>query len=336
MSITALDIGTYSIKALVTKSAKSLSVVKAVEIPNKLGFIVPQTEQEFTQFTEQIGNLFNDYKLDQTDVRLSLPEYLTASRVIEVPLLTDAELASSIDWQAEQYIPIPKSDLTLQYQVLERPNKKTDNAKMKVLLVGTKKSITEKLNNVFLTLGIEPTLLETQVFSLLRALDILPDDPNTLLVHLGASSSVFASIFAGKFDFTVSSKIGSQLITNAIAQNFNLDLKQAEEYKINYGLDQRQLEGKVAAIAGPIVNGLVNELKKTIAFFDQNHPGQKLKRIVLTGGPAQMIGLTEYLSNALATETMLMAPFASAKGQIPEKNPISYSVCVGLCNREMI
>jgi type IV pilus assembly protein PilM len=336
MSITALDIGTASIKVLLAKGPKNITISKFVEVPNKLGLVYPQTDQEFAQFTELIANIFNDYKLDQSDVRLSLPEYLTASRVVEVPFLTDAELASAIDWQAEQYIPIPKNDLTLQYQVLERPLKKTENAKMKVLLVGTRKSIAEKMNNVFLTIGIEPTLLETQIFALIRTLDFRPEDPNTLLVQLGANTSAMAAIAAGQFDFSVSSKIGSQLITNAIAQNFNLDQAQAETYKINYGLDQKQLEGKVAAAALPIVEALCGEMQKAITFFNQNHQGQKISRIVLSGGPAQTIGLTEYISNKLGIETMLIAAFAAAKGSLPEQNQASYGVCVGLCMRQLI
>lgn len=335
MSITALDIGTFSIKALAAKAGKQLQIIKAIEVPNKLGFVLPRAEQELQQFTDQIANLFHDYKLDQEDVRLSLPEYLIASRVIEIPLLTEAELASAIDWQAEQYIPIPKDDLTLQYQVLEKPARKVDNAKMKVLLVGTRKSLAEKLNNIFLNLGIEPTLLETQAFSVIRSLDINPSDPDTLLVHLGANSSLFASIYQGKFDFVLSSKIGSQLITNTIASSFNLDQKQAEEYKVNYGLDQKQLEGKLVAVQLPIINSLVGEIKKTLTFFEQNHQGEKIKRIVLTGGPAQMSGLAEYISQNLGTETMLIAPFAATKGQIPEQNQVSYSVCVGLAMRQL-
>jgi Tfp pilus assembly PilM family ATPase len=108
MSITALDIGTHSIKAVVSKDNNGQVLSKALEIPNKLGLVVPRNDQEALQYSEMILNLLHDYKLEQTDVRLSLPEYLIANKVIEVPYLTDAELASAIGWQAEQVIPIPK------------------------------------------------------------------------------------------------------------------------------------------------------------------------------------------------------------------------------------
>jgi type IV pilus assembly protein PilM len=145
MSITALDIGTHTIKAISAKGGKQIQVLKTVDIPNSLGLVIPQSDQETTQFSEMIANLINDYKLDASDVRLSLPESIIANKVIEVPVLTDAELASAVGWQAEQYIPIPKDDLSLEYQVLFRPDKKMPDAKMKVLLVASRKSFIQKL-----------------------------------------------------------------------------------------------------------------------------------------------------------------------------------------------
>lgn len=335
MSITAVDIGIHSIKVVVAKDNKNQFINKAIEVPNKLGLVVPKNDQEILAFSEMIANLFHDYKLDQGDVRLSLPEYLVTSKVIDIPFLNEAELASAIGWQAEQAIPIPKNDLILQYQVLQKPEKKVPNATMKVLLVGSRKSIVEKINNIFLNVGIEATVLETQMFSVIRSLDILSSDPETIILQMGKSSNDIAVIANGMFEFVFNSKTGSSLIDGAIAQSFNLDIKQAEEYKINYGLDQSQMEGKLVQIIAPVINNLVIDLQKAIRFFTQNHPEQKIKRIVLSGGPAAMKGLTEKITQALGIEVLQVAPFAKAKGQLPEKNQLSFSVCMGLIARKL-
>lgn len=335
MSITALDIGTHTIKVISAKNAKQIQVLRAIDIPNALNLIIPQSDQETTQFSEMIANLINDYKLDASDVRLSLPESVIANKVIEVPLLTDAELASAIGWQAEQYIPIPKDDLSLEYQVLVRPDKKNPEAKMKVLLVASRKSFIEKLNNVFLNLGIEPTVIETQMFSVIRALDLKSDDPETLIVHMGASNLDLAVVANGMFDFIFSNKNGSQLLTNAIAQSFGLDLKQAEEYKITYGLNAEQFEGKLVQVMLPIINNVVVEIQKALRYFSQLHPGQTIKRVVLSGGPTEMIGFSQYLAQQINTEILLMAPFVKAKGQIPETKQLHYTVCMGLITRQL-
>ena len=335
MSITALDIGTHTIKALSAKNAKQIHIVQAVDVPNTLNLLIPQNDQETTQFSEMIANLLNDYKLDASDVRLSLPESVIANKVIEVPVLTNAELASAIGWQAEQYIPIPKDDLSLEYQILARPEKKSPEAKMKVLLVASRKSFIEKINSIFLNLGIEPTVMETQMFSVIRALDLISDDPETLIVHMGANNLDLAVVANGMFEFIFSSKNGSQLLTNSIAQSFGLDLKQAEEYKITYGLNIEQLEGKLVQVMLPIVNNVVVEIQKALRYFSQLHPGQTIKRVVLSGGPSEMIGFSQYLAQQINTEILLMAPFAKAKGQIPENKQLHYTVCMGLLMRKL-
>jgi type IV pilus assembly protein PilM len=255
--------------------------------------------------------------------------------VIEVPVLTDAELASAVGWQAEQYIPIPKDDLSLEYQVLFRPDKKMPDAKMKVLLVASRKSFVRKLNDIFLNLGIEPTVMETQMFSVIRALNLRSDDPETLIVHMGASNLDLAVVANGMFDFIFSTKNGAQLLTNAIAQSFALDLKQAEEYKITYGLNPEQLDGKLIQVILPIVNNVVVEIQKALRYFSQLHPGQTIKRVVLSGGPAEMIGFSQYLAQQINTEVFLMAPFAEAKGQIPETKHLHFTVCMGLVMRKL-
>ena len=335
MSTTALDIGTHTIKALLTKGSHGQQIIKAIDIPNKLGVVIPQSDQENSQFMEMIANLINDYKLDASDLRLSLPESMIANKVIEVPVLTDAELASAIGWQAEQYIPIPKDDLSLEYQILQRPEKKSAESTMKVLLVGSRKSAIETLNNIFLNLGIEATIMETQMFSVIRALDVQSDDPETLIVQMGASNLDLAVVANGMFEFIFSSKNGGMLQTRAIAQNFGLDLKQAEEYKINYGLDASQLEGKLISVLTPIIDNMVLEMQKAIRYFSQIRPDQTIKRVVLSGGPAEMIGLSQYLTEKLGLEILLAAPFAKAKGQIPETKQLSYNVCMGLSLREL-
>lgn len=335
MSITALDIGTHSIKIAVTKDNNGQVLNKVLELPNKLGLVVPKNDQETLAYSEMVANIFHDYKIDQSDVRLSLPEYLVANKVIEIPYLNDAELASAIGWQAEQVIPIPKNDLSLQYQVLQKPEKKTPDAKMKVLLIGSHKSLIERINNVFLNIGIEATLMETQIFSVIRSLDIQSEDPETIILNMGASGNDIAVVANGMFEFVFNSKTGSSLIDSAIAQSFNLDLKQAQEYKINYGLDPTQAEGKLVQIISPIIDNLIIDLQKTIRFFTQYHPEQKIKRVVLSGGPAQMKGLVEKIAQTLGLEVLQIAPFAKTKGPIPNENQLSFGVCMGLVARKL-
>jgi type IV pilus assembly protein PilM len=334
MPVLALDIGSYSLKFISAEAGKKPTIARVVEVPNTLGFVIPSDDAQAQKLGELINTVINDHKLPRTGLRLSLPEALVSTKVITIPSLTDAELASAIDWQAEQYIPIPKEEVALQYQVLFRPAKDEKNQMMRVLLVGTRKAIVEKYANLFINIGTEPIILETQLFSVIRSLDLTNTDPTTMIVNFGASTTDLAVVDQGELQFVASNQIGGKVFTKALEQSLSLDAEQAEQYKRQYGLDQSQFEGKVSQALQGITNSFVAELSKSIKYYQSQNPTNPLKRIVLAGGASQLPGLTQYLTAQLTTEVLLADPFYAVKGEAPATNRQAFAVTMGLLMRE--
>ena len=334
MPATAIDIGTHSIKVISGKPGKNPVINRVAEVPNTTGISIPKDNNQANKLLEIISQLFHDYKLPKTDVRLSLPEEIVSTKVINLPPLSDAELASAIDWQAEQHIPIPLDQLSLEYQVLYRPPAKQKDQPMKVLLVGARNNIIEQFINIFLNLGIQPTILETQIFSIMRALDFTVDDPTSLVVHIGANNIQLAVVNKTEIGLATNKKGGGELFTKAVQQLVsNLTLEQAEEYKKAYGLDQTQLQGKIKEAIMPALNPIGQEIMKTIRFFNNEQPNANISRIVLTGAVAQMPGIIEYFTQLSNIEVLLAEPFASFSGSLPENNKQAFIVCSGLMLR---
>jgi len=335
MPALALDIGSYTIKAIAGKPGKSVVVDKVVETFNTNGIIIPTDDPQTEKLVETIGNLISDHKLPTTDVRLSLPESIISTKIINMPRLSDAELSSAIGWQAEQYIPIPPEELTLEYKVLYRPEKADNNEQMRVLLIGTRKTLVDKFIMVFNYLGIEPTLLETQILSVVRSLHFETIDPTTLIVHMGANTTTLAVVHQGELAFVFNHMSGSQTLTKTLQSAVGLDADQAEQYKRQYGLDPSQFQGKVQTALLPAVKVLTDAMQKAIRFFINQNPTANVQRVLLSGGGVQLPGIVPHLANILGTEVMLATPFAASTGNIPESNHAAMGVCMGLLTREM-
>ncbi|MGD9129900.1 MAG: type IV pilus assembly protein PilM [Candidatus Woesebacteria bacterium] len=334
MQTTALDVGTYSFKAIIGKAGKNPQIEKVIEEENETSIAVPNEDAQFEKLREKLSNFFSYNKIPATDLRLSLPETVTATKVILIPPLTDAELASAISWQAEQHIPIPKDDLALEYKVLYRPPKKNRNEQMRVLLVASKKSLVELYTSIFIDMGIEPKILETQALSIMRSLGFDKTDPATAIVHIGAASMSISIVNQGELSFVHSSASGGQGLSKILQQNLGLDAKQAEQYKRSYGLMPDQFQGKVRDALLPAVETLAAEIKKALRFFTNQAPQSPVQRVVLSGGTSQLPGLMEYLGQNLGIEVLLCSPFSVAKGNLPETNHQAMSVCMGLMMRE--
>lgn len=337
MSALALDLGTYTVKALSGKPGSTVNIERAVEIFNSVGIAVPSDEGVEQELIKLLEAMMTDHKLPKNDVRLSLPETVVSTKIIELPALSDAELASAIGWQAEQHIPIPPEQLSLEYHVLYRPPKKEQaESKMRVLLVGTRQDVVERYIEMFVKIGIEPKLLETQVLSIIRSLEIEVDEPPTLVVHMGASSTQLIMVYQGELQFVTSQMTGGQTLTQALAKQINLSGQQAEEYKRTYGLKPQQFEGKVRSVLLPAINVLVSEIKKATTFFANQHPGSSVERILLSGGASLLPELVQFITQEVGTEVLMAAPFSKASGEIPAGNQAAWSVCMGLLMREEI
>jgi type IV pilus assembly protein PilM len=335
MPALALDIGTYTIKAIHAKPGDKPHIERVVEVFNPVGISLPTDDNQMEKLAKALETLINDNKLPTNDVRLALPETVVSTKVISLPSLTDAELASAINWQAEQHIPIPPEELSLEYQVVYRPPKNERNAQMKVLLVGVRKSIIERYVSMFSAIGIEPTVVETQVLSLIRALQFEPTDPTTLIAHIGASTMDMALIHGGQLEFVITHLSGGQILTRALEQSIGLDATQAESYKRTYGLDEAQFQGKVRQVLLPATKVMVAECAKAIRFFGSQYPTDAVKRLLLSGGTSQLPGLVQYITTELGLEVLVAAPFSQTTGQLPDANHPALSVCVGLLMREI-
>lgn len=335
MPATAIDIGTYSIKAVVAKPGSKPSISRTALMRNESELGFPKDEMQAEKMLKSVDQIFHDHKLPKSDVYLSLPEEIVSTKVIYLPPLSDAELASAIDWQAEQHIPIPLNQLTLEYQVLYRPPKKATDQPMRVLLVGTRRNVAELYSDIFLSLGIQPKIMETQAFSIIRALGFEESDPTTLIVHIGADNTQLAVVDKTEIKLVTNKKGGGTILTKAIQQAVtNVTLQQAEEYKRTYGLQAEQLQGKIAQILLPALEPLTQEINKTLRYYNNDQPQSPVTRVVLTGGTAQMPGILSYFTQQTNLEVLLAAPFAGTSGEIPEENQQSFIVCNGLLMRK--
>lgn len=334
MPTVAIDIGSYTIKVIHAKSGPKPHLERTVEVFNTAGVSMPIDEKVTEQLTQMIGAILTDHKLPRKDIRLALPEQAVSTKVISIPPLSDAELASAIGWQAEQHIPIPMDELALEYQVLSRPSRHDSDQQMRVLLVGVRKPVIDHYVGMFYQLGIEPTLVETQTISAARAMQFTADEPTTLMVSIGATSMDMSVVYQGQMSFVFSHVNGGNLLTKTLQQQIGLDPQQAEQYKRTYGMDAKQFEGKIYKALEPTVRIFGTEMMKAMQFFAAQNPGQNVQRIILAGGTAQMPGLVQYLAQVLNVEVLVAAPFVPATGEVPQVNQTAFAVCMGLIMKD--
>jgi len=331
-----LDIGRSFIKIAEVKSAgtkKVLIVAESIATPG--GGIMSESPIDLKKVSDSIKALFSNLKMDTDKCAVSLIESQVVTRLIELPSLTDKELGAAINWEAEQYIPLPIKDVNLNYKVISRPQQGTEG-KMEVLLVAAPKRVISKYITVVKNAGLKIEAMETESSALTRALT-KDADATSIIVSLGAVSTELVIAKGGNVLFTRSAATGGVNLTKAIMSEFNLPQSQAEQYKQTYGLMEDKLGGKVAAVLRPILDILISEVSKAIEFTHLHSKDSQLSRLIICGGGAFLPGLSEFLAERTSLEVSLGDAWSdfSKEGVILKKpgQGSLYSVATGLALR---
>lgn len=334
MKTVGLDIGSYAIKAVVGQPTKDgLDILKMVEVPNPIGAFAPDSPQKREQLIGSIKQLFESNDLPTTEVRVSISESQVSTKAVTMPLLSDAELSSAIQWQVEQHIPIPLEEMQYEYVVLRRSDNQSAVQDMDVLLLGTRRQVVQSLADILLESNLDVTAMETDTLAQLRVAElVMPSNENVAVVNIGASFTSITVVSQGVIQFVHSAPTAGLLFTRAVERGLGLDAVRAEEYKRAYGLLANQLEGKMRTTLTPVMDALVGEIQKAIRFFLSEHTGQALQKMYVTGGSLYLPDLLPYLSQSLSLEMFPIelsgVPAMKMKEGVPQDG--RFVVCAGL------
>lgn len=121
-------------------------------------------------------------------------------------------------------------------------------------------------------------------------------------------------------------------------QSLGFQQAQAEEYKKAYGLDKSKLEGKIVEAVRPVMDTIMTEMKRAVAFYQEKYKQDRVEAIILNGGTAKIPGMVVYVAESMGIETQLANPWAGVEmdkrfAVLGNEGP-TFCVAVGLALRE--
>lgn len=335
-----LDIGQSTIKMVsLSKQRDGYSLDASFIIPTPQKGMASEAILDQKDMADTIKKALEGAKISTRDVNIALSENQVYTKVIEMPALSDRELASAIYWEAEQYIPVPLPTVNLVWAVLKRPLPQQSSEKMIVLMVGAPITIINKYQRILSLANLNIVSIETEILSAIRALiyqkgpkEILPP---IIVVNIGAVSTSLAIIKDNILIFTYSVSTGGSAISRSIETEFGFNPMQSEEYKKTYGLSVEGAGQKIGKAIEPILSLILNEIKKAIVFYSQKYKnGAPIQQIILAGGSAKLPGIDLFFANSLGIETIIANPWKFLVNQEIPKEVIDhasdYTIAVGL------
>lgn len=354
--------------------------LKIVNLQKKKGIfnLVSLIEQEIPKGIVESGEIKNEEVLVKTIkdslrgilgekiktkyVVCSLPEEKSYLQVIQLPKMQEEEIKNAVQFEAENYIPLPIDDVYLDFQIIKPFCENIDHTD--VLIAASPKKIVDSYVSVVEKAGLKPLAMEIESMSISRAIIKGEASPlPILLIDFGATRTSFIIFSGNSIRFTSSAKNSSQDLTMAIAAAMKIDFSKAEEIKRKYGLmgvqkillnektgdfkfeKEIQSDQKFFEIIKPVLDDLTEGIKTHINYYQAHFKNDHLpsnckniEKIILCGGGANLKGLPEFFTKELKIKTEVGDPRINIKQKDPElstEKALAFTTAIGLAQREL-
>jgi type IV pilus assembly protein PilM len=343
-SLVGLDIGSSAVKAVELKQAgKAFKVAAFGSEAIPPDSIVDGAIIDGGAVADAIRRLFTSGAIKTKDVAASLSGNAVIVKKITLPQMSEAELAESIYWEAEQYIPFDIQDVNLDYQILDKGGD-GGKATMDVLLVAAKKEKIADYTGVIAQAGRSAVVVDVDAFALQNAYEVnYGIEPNTIvaLLNAGASATNINILNGDQSVFTRDISIGGNAYTEALQKELNLPFDLADQLKRGMPVDGVTYEDAKPVLRAVSENVML-EIQKTFDFFKTTASSDRIDRIMLSGGASRAEGFKEMLSDRFDAPVEGLDPFKrvgfdSKKFQIDSAAEIAptAAVAVGLALRRV-
>jgi len=280
----------------------------------------------------------NNCKFKTKEVIASIPSFAAFVTLLEIPQMTDVEITSSMKYQLSQYIPLPISEVTIDWIKVGERQDEQGFLKEQILLISVPNEIIKKFTGIFKIAGLRLRALEVESLSLLRATEF-EDEAPTMLVDIGARSTNIAVVEQKALKYNYQTDFAAANLTQVLANGLGINAKRAEKIKKEKGLlDSGGAE--ISTLMAPFIDAIISEVKRVNGKYEQNF-NSKIKRIILSGGGSKLLGIDNYFSSQFNLPVSINNPFLkvnypqSIEPLVRDLGP-SFSVAIGLGIKEFI
>ncbi|MGL5661746.1 MAG: type IV pilus assembly protein PilM [Aeromonas sp.] len=337
LPLVGIDFGSQTIKAMtLTGHLGKLHIGSVVDIATPNGTLLDYQLQDIERVSQALKSLKRVLGSHCEYAATAVSGSNVITKVIQTDTrLSERELEDQVQLEAEQIIPFPIDEVSLDFEILGRAGNSDD--RQDVLLSAAR---TESVNGQVSALaeaGIMVKVVDVGVHTLGRAvMTCLPElrdsDLPVGVIDIGARAMTFAALIKGEVIYSRLQNVGGEQYSQALSSFYGMTLDDAEQAKIEGTLpvDYEQ------AVLTPHINSLLQHVRRNIQLFCSNAGQRELSALVLTGGGSLLPGLLIQLNKEINCKVLhpdLFTLFGRPKGGATLTHGAKYMIAFGLALR---
>lgn len=276
---------------------------------------------------------------------LAIPFRASLLSIIQMPKVAEKELAMMVPIEARKYIPVPISDVAIDWSIVPKAEVEDDAPKsegqmkiqtLDVLLVAIHNNIINQYKEVAAKTGLDCKFFEIEVFSTMRA--VLEGVQGAVMIFdMGASTTKLYLIERGLVHHSHTINAGSQEITANIARILNVSIEEAEVLKRSVGMGKTTNGVDLSEAVTVVADRIFSEANRFLFEFQKSR-NKNVKSIYLVGGGSALRGFRDLAAANFKVEVVSGDPFEKVETpafleQILKVTGPEFTVAVGCALR---
>jgi type IV pilus assembly protein PilM len=303
---------------------------------------------------ELIKTALAESKIKVDRVATAVPMRESIIRLIPIPAeLDDQELRDMVlNHEAGLYLPYPREEVDLDYQKLGFFQDEDGIEKVQVLLVATRKEVTDTYLDTFGQAGLNVDVLEINSFALIRTIreqlrQFAPQEA-AVLVDIEFDSTEIAIIVDGVPQFSRTVPIGTYQLQSALSRAMNLPTSRNTDLLQGMTIPPTPPEGGRTGATGinpgmaallRVLGELADELRRSIDFYLNQSDNLEVAQLLLAGPGGGIGKLDEFFTQRLSLPTTQVDPVTAlsldVEREIPTVQRPGLGTVLGLGLREV-
>ena len=334
----ALDIGTNAVRVLQLSSTgpDSWALEHFGYAPIDEHTSSSNSPESLRKLGEIIMTAVGQSGIKSKSVVVGLPSNKTFTTVIELPVMPEAELKSTLKYQIDQYIPMAANEAKVDWALLG--TSLHDPKMQEVLLASTANTYAEERLEFIESLGLDVIASEPDPLAMVRSLLPAGVPDARLIIDVGELSTDLALTFGDNPRLVRTIPMGVKSLVKAAVQNLNVQEDQARQFILKFGLAPDRLEGQVFRAVESTLDNFATELTKSIKFFQTRYPSTPVGGILLSGNAAIVPLFGEYVTAKTGVPSTIANPWQKVRVSQSDQQQLmsvasEFATVIGLAER---
>ncbi|MEG3436005.1 type IV pilus assembly protein PilM [Pannus brasiliensis CCIBt3594] len=289
---------------------------------------------------ELIQEVLKENKIKTKRIATGVPMRESIIRIIPIPAeLDDAELRDMVlNHEAALYLPYPREEVDLDFQKLGSFQDEDGIEKIQVLLVATRREITDSYVDTFNQAGLQVDILEINSFALIRTireqLRQFSSNEAAVVVDIEFDNTEIAIVVDGVPQFSRTVPIGTFQLQTALSRAMNLPTSRNPEILLGMTIPINSFDSlsstttSSGASTNPgmtalmrVLGELTDELRRSINFYLNQSDDLEIAQLLLAGPGGGLAQLDEFFTQRLSVPTMPIDPISALSIDLDREIP---------------